>query len=134
MIYTKQRPHNLSVLLDELLAAIPAMRPVDGADGVKHAAATVSGDGTNLWIQAPDSVSPATIDAVVMAHTNPAPVVPAPVDYGTDPADMTDRPAIIAAVQTLRGYLGLASPTGAQTVGALKLLIRLTLALLKRLI
>lgn len=63
------------------------------------------------------------------AHTPPPP--PIPPDYGGDAPD--DYPSRAAdAVTRLRAYLGASSPTGAQTVAALKVLIRLVLYLARR--
>lgn len=67
--------------------------------------------------------------AIVEAHTPPPP--PIPPNYGDDAPD--DYPSRAAdAVTSLRAYLGASSPTGAQTVGALKVLIRLVLFLARR--
>lgn len=67
--------------------------------------------------------------AVVAAHVPPpAPVAP---DYGDEAPTDFERQAA-AVVASLREYLALSSPTGAQTVAALKVLIRVVLALLRR--
>lgn len=62
--------------------------------------------------------------AVITAHV-PAPDPAAP-DYGTDD---TKRDQLADAVTQLRQYLGVASPTQAQSTVALKLLIRVVLGL-----
>lgn len=61
---------------------------------------------------------------------DPPPTPPPPVDYGTDD---TARDQLPDAVTTLRTYLGLASPTAAQSGAALKIVIRVVLFMLRRL-
>lgn len=56
--------------------------------------------------------------------------VPDEPDYGEDAEDLEAKAA--DAVQALRSYLALGSPTGAQTVAALKLTIRVVLYLVRR--
>lgn len=89
---------------DELLAVLP-----DGSYG-----------------PLPDGAAP-----VVAAHT-PAPAVAAP-DYGEDaPADYERQ--LAGAVTSLRAYLSLPAPAPVQTVGTVKLLIRVVLFLSRRVI
>lgn len=60
----------LSQLHDEILAACPAVRPVEG-----QAQMAVEGDSDNVWLTLPDDLSAATrqeIEAIVSNHT-PAP-------------------------------------------------------------
>lgn len=111
---TYTRPHNLVALSDELIAAIPALAPVVGTDGFKTARMTLSGDGTNLAIEVPDNADVVAIDNVVAAHTNPAPPVIVPVDFGADALD--DHEKLRQAVQNIRTYqgLGAAAVTQAQ--------------------
>ena len=59
-----EQPHRLAKLNDELLAAFPAWET--GADGV--ALYALSGDGTNLRIEAPDDADEPAVAAVVAAH------------------------------------------------------------------
>lgn len=68
------------------------------------------------------------IDAAALADIEAQLAVP---DYGSD---IPDRSALLNGVAQLRAYLQVASPTGAQTVGAVKLLIRVTLFTLRRLL
>lgn len=56
--------------------------------------------------------------------------VPDEPDYGSDVEDLEAKAA--DAVQALRAYLALSSPTGAQAVAALKLTIRVVLYLVRR--
>jgi hypothetical protein len=51
-----------------------------------------------------------------------------PIDYGTD---ASTRDGVVDAVVQLRQFLGLTTPTNAQVIGALKLLIRMVLFLAK---
>lgn len=57
------------------------------------------------------------------------PPPPPPIDYGTDAAT---RDNVVDGVVQLRQYLGVASPTLAQSVAALKLLIRAVLLIGQR--
>lgn len=127
--YTKA--HNLSALLDEIQAAVPALRPVQ-RNGVREAVMSLSGDGATIELWVPDDVDPAPVAAVVAAHTNPPPPDTTPPDFGGDAADLTNYPALRTSVQNLRDYVAVASPTAAQSAGALKLLIRVVLAMLRR--
>lgn len=71
---------------------------------------------------------PPGAQAVVDAHV-PPPIPPVP-DFGADlPQDYQQQ--LANAVQNLRQYLGLASPTLAQSVTAIKLLIRVAFFLLR---
>lgn len=69
---------------------------------------------------------PPGMQAVVDAHV-PAPL-PSPVNYGTDD---TPREQVADAVTSLRNYLSLATPTNAQTIAVIKLIIRVLLFTLK---
>lgn len=72
---------------------------------------------------------PAGAPAVIDAHVPPpAPLVP---NIGSDAATFGSQP-LVDGVTLLRAYLGLAAPTAGQTLGAVKLLIRIVLALVKR--
>lgn len=71
-------------------------------------------------------------DGHTPAPADPVPVPPEPLDVGAEAADTTDRTALQAAIGNLRQYVNASSPTGAQTVAALKLTIRLVLALARR--
>lgn len=66
------------------------------------------------------------------AHNNAPPPMPEPLDVGAEAADTTDRTALQTAVGNLRQYVNASSPTAAQTTAALKLTIRLVLALARR--
>lgn len=57
------RPHRLSQLHDELLAALPALRPVEGVPVMR-----LEGIGEDIWIGVPDPTSEAPVAAVVTAH------------------------------------------------------------------
>jgi hypothetical protein len=65
MILTYTTPHRLNKLHDELLAALPALRP-DRESG--YAGAGVTGDGTTLVIEVPDDTDEQAVNAVVVAH------------------------------------------------------------------
>ena len=72
---------------------------------------------------------PPGAQAVVNAHVPPP--IPPSVDYGTD-LPTNYRQTLAGAVTQLRAYLALESPTGPQTVGAVKLLVRVVLFLFRQ--
>ena len=61
-------PNNLSLLHDELLAAIPVLEPIMGPDGEREAVMQVEGDAGNVWLTVPDGVDEGAIATVVLAH------------------------------------------------------------------
>jgi predicted metal-dependent hydrolase len=65
--YTYTQPHRLSQLHDEILAAVPATRPVGEGDA-RTAVMTMDGRGDTVRVTVPDGVSEAEIAAVVAAH------------------------------------------------------------------
>ena len=65
-------------------------------------------------------------------HDQPVVPLPPPLDTGNDAEDISDRTKTDQAVTALRAYLALNSPTNTQTVNAFKLLVRVVLAMLKR--
>lgn len=133
-----ERPHNLRRIA-EALRAQPGLAPepdpelidpLTGQPGALVSRVLVSGDGTTLVVQVPDEYDEALLDPLLDAHDPTPDPVARKVDLGADvAADQGDRMA--DAATTLRAYLNLASPTGAQTVAALKLLIRVVLYILK---
>lgn len=64
------RPNDLSKLHDELLAAIPALRPVPMAAHPDHkeAVMTVQGRGDDIWLTVPDDTDETAITTVVAFH------------------------------------------------------------------
>lgn len=117
------RPINLGRLHDQLIAQVPALAPQPGAGGMLQAVMTVEGGTDRAILTVPDEADEAAIQAVVDAHDPTPDVPPARPDYGTDAADV-DRQAA-TAVQNLRDYIALPSPTQAQTVAVVKLLCRI---------
>ena len=76
---TFNKPHNLSLLHDELLAAIPALNPrlapgrtMLGGSPVRVPVITVEGLDDNIWLGVPDEVDDAAIAAVIAAHDGSA--------------------------------------------------------------
>ena len=65
---TYTQPHDLNQLHDELLAAIPALRPILGADGEYYAVMLVTGDGDTITLNVPDDADTNAIAGVVAAH------------------------------------------------------------------
>lgn len=61
-------PNDLAGLYDDLLAALPALRPQLAATGLAVAVAAIEGSGNDIWLTVPDAISKASIDAVVAAH------------------------------------------------------------------
>jgi hypothetical protein len=70
-------PHDLGKLHDELLAAIPPLRPTTGPGGIDVAVMLVEGDDTHVWLTVPDNANERAIAAVVAAH-DPTPLPPGP--------------------------------------------------------
>ena len=64
-------PNDLSLLHDQLLAAIPSLRPTATKEGELTAVIRVEGLGANIWLTVPNDADNAAIQAVVEAH-NPA--------------------------------------------------------------
>jgi len=60
--------HDLSQLHDELLAAIPGLRPVDGPNGYPVPRLAVEGEGPTVRLTVPDGTVEAEVAAVVAAH------------------------------------------------------------------
>lgn len=118
------RPNALSQLHDELLAAIPSLRPTNGQVVLR-----VEGSGNNIYLDVPGDSNVDAIATVVTAHV-PAPPPPLP-DYADEE---TTRAQLVSAVDNLRSYLALSSPTNAQTISAFKLLIRVVLFLCRRVV
>lgn len=83
-----ERAVNLSKLHDELLAALPELRPVDDETPVM----TVEGDDTEVRLTIPEGVDLATIEAVVSAHD----AIPLP-----EPDHLAQFKAEIAAAVTI---------------------------------
>lgn len=117
--------NDLSQLHDELLAAIPALRPVNSAPVM-----SVEGLGNSITLTVPDNTDAAAVQAVVTAH-NPA--VPNAfrqqiIDDATSLSDMAAQyQANLDGLQTIRTHMaaiqaGPASPNAAQTGTALKTL------------
>jgi hypothetical protein len=104
--YTYTRPHRLSQLHDEILAALPATRPVE-RDGQREAVMTVEGRGDTLRITVPDTVTQAEIDAVVAAHTPRArPRPKQPHEYRAEYAGATSA----RKLEILARVLGVEAP------------------------
>ncbi|NQW23331.1 MAG: hypothetical protein HQ475_07800 [SAR202 cluster bacterium] len=61
-------PNNLSLLHDQLLAAIPKLRPVPDANGDLEPVIAVEGDTTTVRLTVPDATDELAIAAVVTAH------------------------------------------------------------------
>lgn len=93
-VVTVQKTCHLGKLNDELIVAIPALAPVlipgSGPDGrdARTAQFTLDGTSTQVRVSFPDSVSAASVQAVITAH-NPTP--PAPHPDGVIPQALKDK-------------------------------------------
>ena len=63
-----QIPNNLSLLHDELLAAIPSVAIQADTTGERYAVMQVEGNDNNIWLTVPDDADEVAIAAVVQAH------------------------------------------------------------------
>jgi septal ring-binding cell division protein DamX len=62
------KPNNLSGLHDQILTAIPALRPVLNTRGENEPIMRVEGLGDEVWLTVPDTEDEAAIGAVVQTH------------------------------------------------------------------
>jgi hypothetical protein len=110
--------------------ALRQLRDELQASGINLPALGISGDNLLTYNASGALVDlPAGAQAVLDAHV-PAPPPPTP-DYGADlPSDYREQ--LAQAVSMLRQYLGLSSPTLAQSATALRLLIRIEFFLLRQ--
>lgn len=67
------RPNNLSKLHDELLAAMPGLRPVLNAQGEREAVMQAEGKADDIWLTVPDSTDDVAVTTVVRDHDALAP-------------------------------------------------------------
>ena len=100
-IYNYTKPHRLSRLHDELLAA--GITPL-----------SVLGTDDQLEIDVPDDVTEASVTAVVNAH-NPSAI---------DAAMVAAQQELTGWRATLQTYVDTAAPSNAATVGVVKLIAR----------
>lgn len=77
-VFTYTKPHHAGKLYDELVAAVPALKPVKTPDGAWVAVWQLEEQGDVVKVKVPDElgVKEAEIRAVVMAH-DPTPPPPA---------------------------------------------------------
>jgi hypothetical protein len=128
------RPFNVRKLMDELLAAIPAARPID-VGGLRMAVTTV--EGTDAWaaVTLPETIPDADVQAVINAHDGLPDVLPPAPNYGSDAADIDKQAA--TAVQQLRAFIAYdttgqtAAQILTQMVPAVKLLCRVAIFFIK---
>lgn len=99
---TFARPHRLGKLHDELLAAVPTLRPVVRQDRENVAVMTISGDGQTLTLAIPDDADDAAIEAVVAAHDATTPSTTEAQQTQTAANDTTIRQDITSRLQTMR--------------------------------
>lgn len=125
--------NNLGRLHNDLMSAIPTLRPKQGTDGRLVATITLEGNDTDVWLTIPDDVivDAASVQAVITAHNSAPDLVPDVPDFGTDVPDNFVF-QIAAGVVQARQYLQIASPSLPQTAAMVKLIIRLILYMLKR--
>jgi hypothetical protein len=106
------RPHRLSRLADELVAALPGLRPRPGPTGEPEPPFTLTGRGNLIRLELPDDVDPAAVRAVVLAHDSTPASAP---DPAADAAEAIRRAATLGEVKAaLQGYFDATRrPTGA---------------------
>jgi len=75
------RPNNLDRLHDELLAAIPALRPRPNERGILEAVMQVEGSGDRILLTVPDATDDLLVRGVVQAHVAPPPAPPPEVTF-----------------------------------------------------
>lgn len=110
------------------LVQIPGLAPVN-----QVASFTLLAGVNETVLHVPDNINEVQVAGVIQAHDGtPDPGITEP-DFGNDPVTHTGT-QLADAVTNLRAYLGLASPTNAQTIAAFKLLIRVVLFLVRRLV
>ncbi len=63
-----QQPNNLSLLADELQAAVPTLAPSINQRGEREPSMTVHGNGDDIWLEVPDDADETAIAAIVQAH------------------------------------------------------------------
>lgn len=75
---TYTRPNDLAQLHDELLRAVPSLRPVPGGGPSGYAAAVMSAEasGEDVRLLVPDDTDAGAVDAVVAAHVPQARYAP----------------------------------------------------------
>jgi hypothetical protein len=62
------RPNNLGLLADELLAAVPVLRPVEDSSGVLQQITRIEARGADIHLEVPDDADESAIQAIVDAH------------------------------------------------------------------
>ena len=62
------RANNLNQLHEEIVAAVPSVRPQLNAFGEQEAVMTVEGKGDDIWLTVPDDADETAISTVVTAH------------------------------------------------------------------
>jgi hypothetical protein len=92
------RPNNLSKLHDELLAAIPALRPVPNDDGELVAVMRVEGREDDIWLTVPDDADEAAIAVVVDAHDPTPRSVPPTVEERLAALEAVERERILGVL------------------------------------
>jgi hypothetical protein len=93
---------SLGQLHEELLSAIPALRPVPDeiTPGTFAEVVTVLGSETDVVLIVPDDADQVAIQSVIAAH-KPAPVTPPPAPDPLVPASVAVSTAVAAAMATV---------------------------------
>lgn len=99
----RNQANDLAKLHDELLAAIPALRPVPGARGLPQAVMLLEARGNRITLQVPDDVTETQVDAVLAVH---------------DPTPRAERNPQAERIAALK-----AAGTQAQKIAALEALV-----------
>jgi hypothetical protein len=100
-ILTYVHPNSLPKLHDELLAAVPALRPAPDPDGgLPRAVFQIWGDDQHVTLAVPDDIDADTIAAVITAHDPTLLPVP-PTQAEALAAAIADANAATTSVATL---------------------------------
>jgi hypothetical protein len=131
---TFKTPYNIAKLANELVS-IPGV-VVTGEGGVRQSLISVVNNDTDgtITIYADDSLDQSVLDALsyaVQRHDPTPDPVPDMPDFGNDVPDNFAF-QIADGVTQARAYLNASAPTQAQTVGVVKLIIRLLLYMIKQ--
>lgn len=103
-----EQAHDLGKLHDELLAAIPALRPRRGADGINIAVFSLSGAGDELRVEVPDDVVEQDVAAVLKGHDpTPPPRTRSPKELAKDALSGYDETKPAATLRKIKAALDL---------------------------
>lgn len=122
---TYRKRTRLGKLQDELVAAVPALKPLTDPAGELVAVMTVSGDATVTVLQVPDGADEQAISAVVSAHDPSTPSAFEQQQQTASANETTLGQRATAALAANVAYLGHAAiPAGTLTAAQLSTVVR----------